>query len=144
MRVANVWRIGSAAACLAAVATSAIAQEQPPVPPADAAAVPSAEAAVAPSATTRNGLEIYRTFREGLAQPECDADATSQRWRQHFAHVPKRLAAGDDDVLPLFGYVVDALRQSHVPTEFALIPFVESGYRPGARSAAGSDTGVRK
>lgn len=137
MRVANLWRIGSAAACLAAVATSAIAQEQPPVPPADAAAVPSAEAAVAPSATTRNGLEIYRTFREGLAQPECDADATSQRWRQHFAHVPKRLAAGDDDVLPLFGYVVDALRQSHVPTEFALIPFVESGYRPGARSAAG-------
>lgn len=87
--------------------------------------------------TTRNGLEIYRAFREGLAEPECDADATSPRWRQHFAHVPKRLAASGDDVLPLFGYVVDALREASIPTEFALIPFVESGYRPGARSSAG-------
>lgn len=85
---------------------------------------------------TRNGREIYQRFREGLADPECKADA-SARWRVHFAHAPKQLAGSNDDVLPLFGYVVDSLREAHLPTEFALIPFVESGYKPGARSTQG-------
>ncbi len=85
---------------------------------------------------TRNGLEIYRNFREGLAQPECEPGA-STRWRQHFANAPKQLATPGNDVLPLFGYVVDALRAEQLPTEYALIPFVESGYRPGARSPSG-------
>jgi membrane-bound lytic murein transglycosylase D len=93
-------------------------------------------AATPAEATTRNGREIYESFREGLAEPECEPGGVSPRWRQHFATAPKRLAV-DDDLLPLFGYVVDALRQAHLPTEFALIPFVESGYRPGARSPAG-------
>lgn len=94
------------------------------------------DAAKPAESTTRNGREIYEAFRDGLAEPECEAGGVSPRWRQHFATAPKRLAA-DDDLLPLFGYVVDALRQAHLPTEFALIPFVESGYRPGARSPAG-------
>lgn len=86
---------------------------------------------------TRNGLEIYRRFREHLAEPDCDADAVSPRWRKHFANAPKKLGNPDSDALPLFGYVVDALIEASLPTEFALIPFVESGYQPGARSAAG-------
>ena len=43
----------------------------------------------------------------------------------------------DDDLLPLFGYVVSVVRESHLPSEYALIPFVESAYRPGARSPHG-------
>jgi len=138
MTGADRWRRRLGLCCLAAfTALPLFAQEAPAVsqPPAAEAATGQAQAPADPR--VRNGLEIYRSFRDGLAEPECDADATSVRWRQHFAHVPRRLAAGDDDVLPLFGYVVDALRDSDVPTEFALIPFVESGYRPGARSAAG-------
>ncbi len=87
-------------------------------------------------AGTRNGQDIYTRFREGLADPVCD-DVGSSRWRDHFAATPNRLAAPDSDVLPLFGYVVDALRAAHLPTEYALIPFVESGYKPGARSPGG-------
>jgi membrane-bound lytic murein transglycosylase D len=85
---------------------------------------------------TRNGREIYQRFRDGLADPECKTEA-STRWRAHFAHAPRQLAGSSDDVLPLFGYVVDSLREAHLPTEFALIPFVESGYKPGARSKQG-------
>ncbi|MGH8060758.1 MAG: transglycosylase SLT domain-containing protein [Pseudoxanthomonas sp.] len=85
----------------------------------------------------RNGRQIYESFRAGLAEPECDSAATSVRWKKHFGHAPARLAQANDDLLPLFGYVVDALREAHLPTEFALIPFVESGYKPGARSASG-------
>lgn len=84
----------------------------------------------------RNGRDIYARFREGLADPSCDADA-STRWQRHFANAPRRLASRDSVALPLFGYVVDALREADLPTEYALIPFVESGYRPGARSPSG-------
>ena len=90
-----------------------------------------------PAPTTRNGREIFANFREGLAAPQCDAEATSARWRKQFSHAPSRLGNVEDDALPLFGYVVDELRSAGLPTEFALIPFVESGYRPGARNASG-------
>ncbi|WP_241685751.1 lytic transglycosylase domain-containing protein [Luteimonas sp. YGD11-2] len=98
----------------------------------------AADAPVAPVAerTERQGREIYQSFVDGLADRDCSADS-SDRWRRHFAHVPADLARTPDRLLPLFGYVVDQLRAQHLPTEYALIPFVESGYRPGARSASG-------
>ena len=85
---------------------------------------------------TQSGREIYARFRSGLSEQQCAADA-SDRWRQHFAHVPRDLANRPERLLPLFGYVVEALREHHLPAEYALIPFVESGYRPGARSPSG-------
>ena len=85
---------------------------------------------------TRSGREIYTRFRSGLSEQQCAVDA-SERWRQHFAHVPRDLANRPERLLPLFGYVVEALREHHLPSEYALIPFVESGYRPGARSPSG-------
>jgi membrane-bound lytic murein transglycosylase D len=87
-------------------------------------------------ANMRSGRDIYASFRAGLADPECPSGG-STRWKQHFAAAPKRMASPNDDVLPLFGYIVDAVREAHLPTEYALIPFVESGYRPGARSPSG-------
>ncbi|NLA67920.1 MAG: lytic transglycosylase domain-containing protein [Gammaproteobacteria bacterium] len=110
------------------------AQEAPgaDAAPARDAAVPSV---AVPSGSDASGTAIYARFVDGLAQREC-GDA-SPRWRAHYAHVPGQLAAADSEVLPLFGYVVDALRAAHLPTEYALIPFVESGYRPGARGSSG-------
>ena len=112
-----------------------------PVAGAPAPAQPGADATTAATAPplppgTRSGREIYERFRSGLAEPDCPADSASPRWRKHYAAAPARLA-GQDQTLALFGYVVDALRDSHLPTEYALIPFVESGYKPGARSPGG-------
>ncbi|MFC3655417.1 transglycosylase SLT domain-containing protein [Xanthomonas hyacinthi] len=95
------------------------------------------DAAALPPATTRNGHTILASFRDGLADAQCDGGATDARWKQQFARAPARLANEDEDVLPLFGYVVDELRAADLPTEFALIPFVESGYRPAARNSGG-------
>ena len=100
-------------------------------------ATPPIELASLPPTNQRNGLDIYESFRAGLADPTCDAAATSARWKKHFGHAPGQLARANDDLLPLFGYVVDSLRAANLPTEFALIPFVESGYKPGARSPSG-------
>ena len=113
---------------LAAAATSL-----PASPPIDLESLPVSKVV----ASQRNGRQIYESFRAGLAEPECNAAATSVRWKKHFSQAPVRLARANDDLLPLFGYVVDALRAADLPTEFALIPFVESGYKPGARSASG-------
>ncbi len=101
----------------------------PTAPPIDPSSLPATH--------QRSGLEIYQRFRAGLADPECDSQATNGRWKKHFSHAPGQLARAEDDLLPLFGYVVDALREAHLPTEFALIPFVESGYKPGARNPGG-------
>lgn len=116
--------------------TLATSTDKTPAPSARAPATSSPSGQPLLPAGTRNGREIYLKFREGLAEPTCEPGA-SARWRQHFAHAPRQFAATGNDVLPLFGYVVDALREAHLPTEYALIPFVESGYRPGARSASG-------
>ncbi len=88
-----------------------------------------------PSVATRSGLEIHRRFREHLAEPDCSN--ANPRWRAHFAHAPRRMAARDDELLALFGYVVDELVKAGLPTEYALIPFIESGYKPSAKSKAG-------
>lgn len=104
-----------------------------------AAAADSGESVIAATPLppgTRSGREIIETFTAGLADPDCVAGDGSARWRRHFAGSPQRLASSDE-TLALFGYVVDALREAHLPTEYALIPFVESGYKPGARSPGG-------
>ncbi len=112
--------------------------------PALAAQAPDATAPAGPAdpgttiaKTTQNGRDVYQRFHDGLADPVCEKDSSSPRWRRHFANAPRRLIAHDDDTLALFGYVVDALREASLPTEYALIPFVESGYKPGARSPSG-------
>lgn len=127
-------RLAAALLTLAVPAATSFATNTPS--PESTAALGPATTATSTPAVTRNGQEVYRRFLDGLSEPECTADAT-ERWRSHFGHVPRQLASRGNDVLPLFAYVVEEVRAQHLPTEFALIPFVESGYRPGARSASG-------
>lgn len=88
----------------------------------------------APPPATRSGGAIMQRFHAGLAEPGCSEP--SPRWGRHYAHAAARLA--DDKVaLALFGYVLDTVRDAGLPSEFALIPFVESRYRIDARSIGG-------
>lgn len=91
-----------------------------------------AQGATAPA--TRSGSEIIQRFHAGRAQDAC-SDA-SPRWRLHYGQATSRLAQ-DKVTLALFGYVLDAVRAAGLPSEFALIPFVESRYRADARSLGG-------
>lgn len=130
-----------AAVCLLALAGGVFpgwAQQATDAPAeARAAGTAPADAGVDPAQQSVDGGEIFRQFREGLAEPSCTAQASDAQYRRNFAHAPNRLADRDDDILPLFGYVVGAMRQAGLPTEYALIPFVESGYHPGAANGAG-------
>ncbi|HUH90058.1 MAG TPA: lytic transglycosylase domain-containing protein [Lysobacter sp.] len=118
---------------------AATAKTETPATPAVAAATTAAAPTpthAADAAPSRSGLQIYQQFQQGLADPSCGAEV-SERWSKHYAAAPKRLASQNEDTLLLFGYVLDAVREAHLPSEYALIPFVESGYRPEARSPAG-------
>lgn len=88
-----------------------------------------------PSIVTRSGLDIHKRFRANLAEPECSN--ASARWRAHYAAMPKRMTKDDDELLALFGYVVDEFIKAGLPTEYALVPVIESRYNPSARSSAG-------
>lgn len=139
-------RRGLLSTLLAALATglscSGVAAEAtPPRSLADAAAptLQTSPERIAPvtEPSSRNGQQIFADFLDGRADTGCDVRASNPRWEQHFSKAPARLADQDADVLPLFGYVIDQLRAADLPTEFALIPFIESGYRPDARSGKG-------
>ena len=92
--------------------------------------------AVASSAPrTRSGGEIMQRFHAGLADDDCRK--ASSRWRMHYARAAEHLADRDEVALALFGYVLDEVREAGLPSEFALIPFVESRYHADARSKGG-------
>ncbi len=94
----------------------------------------SGMAVATPASATRSGGDIMQRFHAGLAHQAC-GDASS-RWRRHYAQAATGLAE-DAATLALFGYVLDAVRDAGLPSEFALIPFVESHYQADARSPGG-------
>lgn len=106
-----------------------------PSPEPPAAAAPALALPATGAAAVATGLDVYGSFIAGLAEPGCDN--AEPRWLRHFAHATERVGDPDGDTLALFAHVVESLRAAGLPTEFALIPFVESGYAPGARSKAG-------
>ncbi len=115
----------------APVAAAEDAASRPDGPPVDLPATPATADDV-----IQTGRDVYLAFREGMATPECN-DTAGSRWRKHFRQAPARLLKDDTALLPLFGHVVGEFRKADLPTEFALIPFIESGYNPRARSKAG-------
>ncbi len=75
-------------------------------------------------------------FWDNLADPACGK--ASKRWRNHYGDVPERLRSPREIRLRAdFGQVLRALDTAGLPSEFALIPFVESRYRRDARSPMG-------
>ncbi len=79
---------------------------------------------------------ISANFWNNLADPACGK--APPRWRVHYGDVPRRLRNPREQQLRLhFAEVIAALHAAGLPSEFALIPFVESRYRPDARSPGG-------
>ncbi len=93
-------------------------------------------AAIAASApATRNGGDLMQAFARGLAEPDCTD--SSARWRTHYANAATRLADQDEVALALFAYVLDEVRNAGLPSELALIPFVETRFHADVRSRGG-------
>lgn len=79
---------------------------------------------------------ISAQFWNGVADRDCGK--APRRWRLHYGDIPRRLRSPREAQMRLhFAQALLALDQAGLPSEFALIPFVESRYRPNARSPGG-------
>lgn len=92
-------------------------------------------AIAATTPATRDGRELMQAFKQGLAEPGCAN--VNPRWRNHYARAATRLADHDEVALTLFAYVLDEVRKAGLPSELALIPFVETRFQADVRSASG-------
>ncbi|MCI1710206.1 MAG: transglycosylase SLT domain-containing protein [Chiayiivirga sp.] len=83
-----------------------------------------------------HGEDVYARLTARLADPPCVEDRVVQRWEHTYGRWPPRFAAQLEAVLPLMAMTLDEIETHHLPGEFALLPIVESWYRPDAGSAA--------
>lgn len=86
------------------------------------------------------GKDVYERLVARFADPPCTKDRVVQRWERTYGRWPPRFQAQLEAILPLMAMTLDELETHHLPGEFALLPIVESWYRPDAgtpRSAYG-------
>jgi len=107
----------------------------PEMPPTPATAEPAEPAAVepAPDPAHSSGADVFQRLRAGLEPGACEAGgAIARRWQQRLAVNPPMFAKHLEKVLPLMDYVAREVDAAGLPAVFALIPLVESDYRPNA------------
>jgi membrane-bound lytic murein transglycosylase D len=84
-----------------------------------------------------SGEEVFSALRNGFSRPVCVDGPANESWRRRYAGSPRVFSNHLSQILPLLGYVTEEVRKRDLPTEFALIPIIESRYQPDARGAGG-------
>lgn len=74
--------------------------------------------------------DLWQQMRDGFAMPGCDYTPGIQYWIGRYAASPRRFASTLADMLPAIDYTHRQMRKAGLPSEFALLPIVESHYRP--------------
>lgn len=80
---------------------------------------------------------VFERLVAGFAEPTCSEDQAVTRWLTRYRAPSRRI---DDQLLQaadLLGHVLDHVEAAGLPTQFALIPFIESNYRPEAKGQGG-------
>jgi membrane-bound lytic murein transglycosylase D len=133
------WRaltLAVAAALLAACSTaperSAIPAPtiEPPSPVPPATTPPPAN--IVPPEPHAN-VEItspWQTLRDRFAMKGCDYRPQVMRWARRYTASPWHFTAGWERAMPFLEIVVEELDRRNLPGEFAMLPYVESGYEP--------------
>jgi membrane-bound lytic murein transglycosylase D len=97
-------------------------------PPATEPASPNAAPPAAP--TIAEQVSPWTTLRSSFAMTSCDYRPQVMRWARRYTASPHRFAASLDRALPFLLIVVDELERRGLPGEFAMLPYIESGYEP--------------
>lgn len=101
-----------------------------------APAPPAPPAAVVPDPID-TGAEVFDRMRARFSHPICVKGEHNRLWRKRYAGYPESFARHLEQILPLMGYVVEEVERRDLPGEFALVPIVESWYRPAAIGPGG-------
>jgi len=119
-------------------ATSAPVSGVPPTAAVRPAVVETPAAAIDTGTTldlTRAPIDAWERIRRGFAIPNLD-DELVQKWTNYYAAHPEQIQRMAERARKYLYYVVDEINRRGLPTELALLPFVESAYNPNAYSSA--------
>jgi len=131
-RAARPMRSGVAATLALALAACAPAPQRPtpalPAPTPPPAAPPTAAPVPTPIAKTPESP--WPRLRAQFAMQRCDYRPQVQHWVRVYTQSPRHLYVKWQAALPFIGLVADEIETRELPGELAMLPFVESGYRP--------------
>lgn len=118
------------------------AQAPAPAPPESASLAAAIEAAAAAAAAAAEAtppaapeISIWQRIRAGFAMPELNTPLVAQKERFYLAR-PDYLQRMFQRGSRYLYYIVDEIEKRGMPTELALLPFVESAMNPTALSSA--------
>ncbi len=80
-------------------------------------------------------VDVWERIRRGFAMPDLDNDLVRSR-EQWYASRPDYMLRMTERSRPYLFYVVEELERRNMPTELALLPFIESAFNPQAVSSA--------
>ena len=83
------------------------------------------------------GAEVFDRMSARFSAPICVKGQHNRTWRKRYAGYPASFARHMEEILPLMAYVVEEVERKDLPGEFALLPIVESWYRPAAIGPGG-------
>ncbi len=114
------------AGCVAMPQRPAPPVPEPPPSPAPAPVVPTP----APATSARPESTPWQRLRERFVLDACRYSAEVERWARHYTRSPHRFAESWEPAMPFLLLVVDEIERRGLPGEFAMLPYVESRYRP--------------
>ena len=86
-------------------------------------------------ATLSAPADLWERIRRGFAMPELDSDLVRDR-EQWYASRPDYIFRMTERSRKYLFYIVEELERRNMPTELALLPFIESAFNPQAVSSA--------
>lgn len=79
--------------------------------------------------------DVWERIRRGFAMPDLDNDLVRNR-EQWYASRPDYILRMTERSRPYLFHIVEELERRNMPTELALLPFIESAFNPQAVSSA--------
>ncbi len=123
----------SAAAPLAAVLSDAPAL--PVAPPAPVAVDPLRPTELLDLNAPGTRADLWARVRQGTAIPDMDNERV-QKWQQYYASRPDYVQRMTERGGRYLFHIVDEVHKRGLPSELALLPFIESAFNPQAMSSA--------
>lgn len=131
------WVVFPAAALLAGCATQA-----PPGLPSDPVLTadpnpepPFIENLASPSRAIHGPQQLWTRIRQGFSMPNLQNDLVTER-EQWYTSRPGYIRRTAERSEKYLFHIVEEIERRHMPTELALLPFVESDFNPDAASSA--------
>lgn len=137
--------VAAVPAPVAVPASAATLAATPPIAPkaAASAADPDAPPSTTPeriAATTEEEdtaqrADLWARVRQGFAMPELDNELV-RKWEQYYAGKPDYVGRMTERGARYLFHIVEEVEKRGMPSELALLPFVESAFNPQAVSSA--------